>query len=654
MPEKVQVKTELTVDAGSAASTLGGLRKQFDLTNDARRATQEGMGFFKQSLSVMAGTYIPQLIHKARELGESFLNNAAEEKAQQRAMSGLISSMQGIPWDEAAEQSSELADHLDQIALRTSQVPDDIKSAFQLMEELGGATEENIQKSLGEVEKFAQISRVLGMSTSAIAQEYEFMGEGILRTRGKMFQLLQTTGIFGDKTKQAAGMWAKLSSEKREELLAFGLDKLATKMEKAPEGFGSLTNQMKAMREMAEESLGMPLLEALTPHLKSLVMWMKNGRGEIDAFAQKMASDVHKYADEAGRVLREGWDYVRSNWDNIKNGVITAWSYAEKVIRFAVEHKEAIAMAYGAKMVLGSAPAQAAIGAGKAVYNLGAGAMTAGGTAAGVAGGVVALGAFSAAIVGVGLAAWQASKLMQDIDDNEKADVRARYEYFRDMADKSKNEFAAWDEVATQHFEYTRKKFMDESNLLGMSRGEAEQMANVMRDQHEANRKMVEFAEDAAKRYQALYASQQGMVDVSEQNSMISVISRQFQAAQEANNQGAMQYIANLLTRSQELRQAFLQSADMTSEGYKWLADLTQQSAGEFSDSLKRLAEEAAKKEKKTASAPIVNFNGGQTFKIQQDFRDQDPDKVFYVMQRDVLAAATRRLQSSYATPFGT
>jgi tellurite resistance protein len=252
------------------------------------------------------------------------------------------------------------------------------------------------------------------------------------------------------------------------------------------------------------------------------------------------------------------------------------------------------------------------------------------------------------------LAAWQGSKLLKELDDDEKADVRARYDYFRDMSARAKDDFAAWDASAKSHFEYTKGKFADEANLLGMTRREAEEMADAIKEQHDANRKMVEYAEESAQRIAALADSQGDLDRSDQQDEMVATIVRQFEAAREAGNSGAAQYIANLLSNSKQLQLAFEQSAVMTSSGYQMLSEMTQQSAGDFSEVLKSLAESAAKREKATAKSPVVNFNGGQTFKINQDFRDADPDRVFYVMQRDVLAAASRRLQSGYATPFGT
>jgi hypothetical protein len=655
--DNLEIKTKLTVDAGQSSSVLTGLKDQFNAVSSAQEATHATLGFFGTSLSMAAGTIIPQAIHKMVEFGHSFVDAARDEMAGQKSMAGMIATMQNIPWKHAVEQSAALSDEMDNIALSASRMPDDVKDAFSTMIEVGGATEASIESAKIHVGQLAQISRVLGTDTRSTAQEYQFMEEGILRTRGRMFQLLQTTGIFGDKTKGASAEWAKLTEAQRTDRLNRGLEQLSTRMADAPKGMGDMLHEFKAMEEMAKESLGMPLLNALTPQLKKLVEWMKTGRGSIEEFVKAMVVDVSQYADDAARVIREGWAYIRSNSKEIKDDIVTAWGYAKDVIQFAIEHKEAIAIAYGAKTVMGSGVAQQALGVGKAVYGAGAagGVMQGAGGAlgAGALGGAAALGAFALAIGAVALAATQGAKLMKEVDDDEKADTRARYNYFQTLVDKEKAGYAAMDQNAVDHFELTKHRFMIDSKLIGMSREEATRLADAAMAQHDANREMVKYAEDAARQIESAAKRNSGFTDEGEQSALVGKISGQFQNATNVLDSGAQAYIANILSKSAVLQRAFIESADMTSTGFTALAEATKDSAATFSQELKMLAETAAKKEKIAAGTPKVQFNGGQTFKIQQDFRDENPDRVATVFMRDVLAAAERRVQSATASPFG-
>ncbi len=172
MPDNVEVRTKLTVDAAASESTLGGLRKQFELTSQARDVTQAGMGFFGQTLSTMAGMYLPQVIHKTYEWGESFVDAARNEGKFRTAIAGLAATQQNISWDKANKQGKDFNDRLDEIAVNADTSAEDIKQAFTVMTEIGGGSAANLQKSAQAVEQMASVSRVLGIPVSATAREF--------------------------------------------------------------------------------------------------------------------------------------------------------------------------------------------------------------------------------------------------------------------------------------------------------------------------------------------------------------------------------------------------------------------------------------------------------------------------------------------------
>lgn len=710
MANQVEVKTKLTVDAGEATSVLQRMRESFNHVSQARDTTQSGltqikgsfsavgaavslplqllrnfkgslgevaaanhgaaqsMTVFKTTLATAFGSGLMSAVHSIEGYTHSLIDAAREESGWQKSMAGLISMTQDVPWAHAKQQAAGLADELDDIAMSTSRLPGDIKDAFTVMSEVGSASAENLDAAKKRVGELAQVARVTGIPVANLAKEFQFMEEGVMAKggKGRLFQLLQTTGIFGDKIKGISTHWMALTDEKRTDLLNKGLSTIADRMAQAPKGMGDVLNEFHAMEEMAKESIGLPLLNAITPQLRKLVNWLRDSRGSLEEFVKEMVVDVSKFAEDAARTVREAWAYVRENSKEIKEDIEAAWGFAMQVIKFAVEHKEALAIAYGVKTVAGSQIAGQALGMGKAIYNAGA----AGGVAtsasgavmgAGAVGGAVALGAFALAIAGVTAAAVQGADLMKMLDDDEKADTRARYEYFQNLSKKESAGYEAMDQNAMDHFELTKHRFMNDSKLIGMSKEEAARMADAALAQHNSNRAMVAEAEAASKAIERAaretstgFGDQStGIMDAKEQDALIGKVAGQFQSANAVLDTGAQQYIANLMIKSKALQNAFLESADMTSTAFTALADLTKDSAGEFSTALRGLAETAAKREKLAAKTPHVQFNGGQKFDIKQDFRDQDPDRVAVVFQRDILSAAESRYQASNASPFG-
>lgn len=655
------VKTKLVVDDEGSTATLAGLKAQFGQLSGARDHTQKGMEWLSSTLSTMAGVHLPNVIGRMFAFSKSLLDAAAAGDADDQALAGMIATMQSIPWTHARAQAEGLGDDLDDIAMRTSQLTGDIGAAFSALVEIGGASEEALAKSKRDLEQMAVVANVLGKPTAQIAQEFAFMAEGVVKTKGQLFQILKGTGIFGEDMKKAAGEWSKITDEDRARLLAYGLDQVSGKLAKATPVYGDLINQLMNVTDIAKEKLGEPILRAVIPELRRLVGWVAEGRDEIAAFAETMSEDVGKWVREAANEIRYGFQWLQSNQEDIGKTIVEAWTFAREVIAFAVRNKEAIALVVGARAIAGSqgivGGVQGAVGAGKGIYNMGAAGTTVGGASlAGAAGGAAALGAFAAAIAGVAAAAWQGSELMNDLSTEQKADVRARYEFFQSALESGKDDFRAWSAAAAEHFDAAKAKFMAEADMLGLSRKAAEDMAEAVRDQHEANRLMVSNAERSAQELLAIQQRQEGFVDVEEQNALIGAITSQYQGALDAQNQGAARYISSILVKSKELQTAFLQSADLTAEGFRALSEMVATDAGDFALALKELAGVAEKKERAAATSqvPRVQFNGGQTFKVQQDFRDQDPDRVAVVFQRDILAAAEHRYQSSYTSPFGT
>jgi len=80
------------------------------------------------------------------------------------------------------------------------------------------------------------------------------------------------------------------------------------------------------------------------------------------------------------------------------------------------------------------------------------------------------------------------------------------------------------------------------------------------------------------------------------------------------------------------------------------LADVVGDTEGDFREKL--LAKAAKEAESTGKKATPMQFNGA-IFNIKQDFRDQDPDRVAVVFQRDIQRAAENRLMARTSLAFG-
>lgn len=652
-----EVKAKLTLEDG-ASSTLDRIKSGFSELTSSEKQAQGGMDVLKQSLATMTGVYLPQLTRQTIAWGKSFVEAAAGGYSDDSAVAALVASVQNVPWEEAASRAAHYGDELDRVAIRSGVANHSVGDGFQRLLEIHGATAEGVARARGEIDQLATISSKMKMPLESVTQEIAFMGEGVLKAKGRMAQLLQATGVFGDgPLKKVAEGWSKLTDEKRMEILEAGIERASATMGGMPRTFESLIGSLENIYEISKEKLGEPLVDALTPQLENLVKWLDENREAVEHFAKAMAHDFVDGAETATKYAKEAWHYLVENKDEIKQGIIDAFDYAKEVVGFILAHKEELAIAFGAKTLGPQALALLKPGGqllGK-VYQSGAAGIGADGLGAarlsGLAGGVASLGAFALALGGATLALDQYSQLMNETGGG-KSDARLSFEAIqrRMQAMIDAPDQGVWDKAALDHFQHMRDNLVSLSEEIGENSRVAGELADAAYNAHRNVRAIVEPFENAA---HVLEQMGQTGVDAGAQDQNIAVIADGFAKAMAANDAGTQQYIANMLAKSAQLQLAFLQSSNMTAEGFDSLAALVAGQAEGFAEKLKQKAD-FDPGSKNTPDVPKIAFNGGQTFKIQQDFRDEDPDNIAYVFQRDVLKSAERRLQASTSTPFGS
>ncbi len=122
-----------------------------------------------------------------------------------------------------------------------------------------------------------------------------------------------------------------------------------------------------------------------------------------------------------------------------------------------------------------------------------------------------------------------------------------------------------------------------------------------------------------------------------------------YNQAAKNHDMGLQQYITHLIGGSDQLSKQLVDSGVSIDGGFsEFIRILKASGHGEEGEKLARMKKEAGAK----TSAPITNFNGGQTFQIKQDFRDQDPDRIAVIFRQDILQAASSRVDSNRSSTF--
>lgn len=647
----VEVKAKLTLD-DTASTATAHLKESFQELHEQAEKTQEGLTAMKLVLTELAAHALEVGIEKAKEFGEGLIEAASHGEQVTQRIAGMTAAVQGVDWDSAKDSATAYFEKVQDIAIETRQPIEDVEAGYARLVEIQGATPAGLQKSLDQTREMAKVANVLGTSVETIGGQFAFMEEGALKVKSQMFQLLQPTGIFEHSTGKVTEWWSKLTNESRADLLAQGLEKLSGRMEQAAPTFKDTVTQLDNVWDTVKERLGDALIGPLQPQIQKLEKELSTGSKEFDHYAEELGTHVGEWVQEAADTVKEGFQFIQEHEAEIGADIKEAWQFAKEVMEFIIRHKEVLAAVAIGRSELGKGAISAVSGAAGLVSKAGAASSEAGGAfgVGALGGSAAALGVFTLAIGASILALQQWDQLMAVTGGGKSENqfnfeaVQTRIQQMIDAPDAS-----SWGKQQQEQFDHMRENLVHLSEELGQDGRAAGELADRAYAAHHALREMVDPIDKAAEALAAM--SQAADKDWSQQDAAVAAITDGFSNAATAHNVAAQQYVANLLAGSASLQTAFLQSANMSAEGFNSLADMLQGSAKEFAEQLRGKAGLVAGAAKEVK--PTVNFNGGQSFKIQQDFRDQDPDRIAVLFQQGVLKSAERRLQATTTNAFG-
>ncbi len=675
----VEVRTKLKL-VDETSSALDKIQQEFKQTDAAQKQAQGGFSEFgHQFAAQFAAINLAPTVGRIAEFGKGLFRAGVDGQQADKAIAGMIATSQGGSWERAIGLGETYGDMLDTIALNAGAAGEGVEAAFQKAIELGGASEKGIDAAFKSVTGLSKISNVLGKSTALLSQEYGFMAEGVLKTRGQLFQLLQQTGIFGDKTKGAAEQWAKLTDAKRLELLQYGVSKVASTLAAAPPTMADLVAKLGTMGDVASEKFGQGLVEELVPGFDSLLQELMGGRGEIEKMADQMGREVGKSVKDAAREVKAGFAYVREHYGEIKEAVVSGFDHAKKVVAWILAHKEELALAFGAKVVggagagvLGSGPVKAGVGLVKGAAGLGSAlgpALEAGALGSTIAKLTSALGPATIGVAGLGVAVVAlggAALLAKTIVDDQNAE----YEAHKRAQDNILDAALQGDVQRTENLVAAMHSLKGGVNSLGQAVGEmdkgtasalaamrgiAEATANINQMDSDAVKNSIDLANRGIQDAYARASTDTSKAGQDYANNLyanqVPVLIYAYNEAARSGNTALQQLAASTLASSKGTQAAFLAAGKDVEGGFGALADMVIAGGSQFADFAAKLRAKTPADAAKPV-APVMNV-GSMTVNVKQDFRDVDPDRIAIIFRRDLMRTVANRYTQSTGTPFG-
>jgi hypothetical protein len=680
MTEHAEIRGKLTMD-DAASGAIEHIAHGLGLVeHKARHVAGEMGGLLKQSVATAVGFQFDRGIHSLVELGHEVVNAAKELGSEEKAIAGVLSMTDkvGLSYKEIKAQASELHEDLEGMAISMGATTESVLGVFGDIAARSQKTAEEVKNMVGQM---IQAGKLTPGGMEGLASGMSMIEMGIARARNPVVQLIAQSNVLADQlhkghmnAKEVAKAMGKLAPESQVRLAEDAIARMAEKAKEVPMGFGELTKSMSAMREQIFEAVGVPILrEAINPALKELRGYMLDHRKEVEELAHSMGTKVASWVKAAASALKDGFHFIESHADEIKEAIVTGADALRAAVQFVVDHKEVIAGLMAARMVQTSvvpkvmglveaaAPlAKGAAGAGGALW----GAIKEGAPELGIKAAtsnaeafvplVATVAAFGAAVVAWKLAIDQWHALMNETGGGKREgqlDMAARKDAMQDL-----NKKLVWNDVDLEFFEELRAKMVAGAAAAGENARAVGEQADAIWKSHSATRESVKALDEAfqqagsagAFRMAGEYA---GTGESAETNVYAEQWIELFNQAAKAHNTALMDYAASTIAGSEALQNGLLVSGKKLEGGFDGLADLVQNKSEDFAKILRTMKPDEALKGGSTKPLQL-NFNGN-TFHLRQDFRDANPDRIMLLFKRDIAHAAMFRTASRLTSPFG-
>jgi len=486
MPEHHnEVHTKLVLD-DHAHHALEHLKESFEEVGEKVEKVQEHVSEFKHELigigvgavGTAFGLELTGLVEAAKSAGEEIFEAAAGLEEQEKAIRGvlMITDKEGTSLAEMSDQAHEINEEFATMGIEIGTSKESLISAFDSMAERTGLATEDVMKL---TDSMAEAGRAIPGGIGSLSEGFANFSAGMIRAKNPVVQLIAATGLLHGNAKAVAAQLMKMSPQQAMELGIKAVQQMGTKMKDVPLSFKETLSSMKEMREELYETVGTPMLQALSGPLGQLRDYFRENREEINKWAKSVGHDAGEWLKEGAHEIAVGFQYLQAHSAEIKKDIMEAMHFVRSTAEFLIAHREAITWALRAKMLAGLAPSvmgaagtakaagTVALGFGSKLAGIGfGGAETAGaaaigaaaaktaaaaataegaaaataagaevgaeGTATAVGAGAAAgaLGALTAAIGSVGMAAYQGTKLwdiMGGTGTSERVmDMRAR------------------------------------------------------------------------------------------------------------------------------------------------------------------------------------------------------------------------------------
>ena len=688
---KTQVRAEMVLD-DLASATLDKIKGGFQRVDRGIAGAQSSlMEFAKQTAAIAIGANIGNIFGSVKDTmtgafkaaedhdramrdlaktvaGMSTVSGAVEDLSKATNMSvketwALKGAAKGATTD-FATGAGLVYDRLSDVARQAGVARGELVAAFA---ETGKNTTRTNDQLVNLISQVASAARALPAPVKDVVAGFSEIEKNTISASNPLIEMVKQANLFRGHNEQIALKLQAMGRQGMLNVMNKALKEMQERAKKMPMTLAEMGDQLGDMRDDVMKMIGGPMVSALTPHFRRFQAYISENRGKIEEYARTLGTKVGVWVTKAAELIKEGFAYVSAHADEIKRAIVEGFTYAKSVFAWMLEHKTALAAGLIASRAVGSGAVGGAIDAGRGVVEFGRalGALNATGVGpltAGSASAAKSLGALAAAGVGVALAFDQFQRYLKDTGgflDPRKGEAKKNLDAQLEEFARFGNQFDKVGEQQAAALTAMSAKMIENAQMAGLNTNRIAAQIEAEKAKHQAlvqsAEGMVRARDMMAKYNRSDLTLDTGGIDqmAAAQTEAAKAFSDSFMAAAKSGNQGALNAAVQIVAGSKSLQQSLLMSGQQVGLSLEKLAEVIGDKAGDFGE---RLMQKATEDTKASAAKPpptVMQFNGGQTFNIKQDFRDQDPDRVAVIFKRDVARAAENRLQARTVLPFG-
>jgi hypothetical protein len=663
MADEAKVKIKLVID-DSAVKLADAIKGKFgQLKTAVKSANQAIMQMSKDAISTAIGVNLAPGIQNLVGAFKEVIDNAVSVQGHMRAIGSYFVAGADMAWGAAMKRSKEIDAELYKSAISIGQGIDDARVAFSALAMQSDGTAKGINAAVKETEKLLMFADVANIDVKMMANQWGAVKRGMIATEGQFFKIMFSTGIFGDNVATAASYWSKLSSAERARRLESVLGRITDKFASAPQTMGSVIAGFDNIKARLIDIMGMNVIGVLTSRYDTVLKAIEAKRPQLEALATRFGTFMAGYLDKALLKAGEYLTYIEKNFDTIVKDMEDGAKAILKVVKFIVANRDLIIAAYGLHMMAPSlqlamqaTPVLKAMMAQLKLISFSS------------------LPAFGKSLKATALSAWSANKGLISLAAAVGAAYLAFDQYKKLQAEGGFGE-------AYKQFRYGEGQYYGKADITAtkeslakaLKEGNVQHIERLVAGRERSlegmrGRARERFGEDYTEHLQSMgIPEMQRVIDTyAKKLEQIKAVNDQVFASQSqmidaynnavlSNNQAQASYIAAIAAKSKDLVFGLNDSALHIEGGFDAFVGRLSKAA---KAAVMGLADEytqtiQTRKDDVEAKPPITNFNGGQTFNVKQEFRDQDPDRIALMMKNEFIRAATSRTRARVRTPFG-